>query len=103
LVHGFLDEASLWDSAIERLDADRYRCIAIDLPGMGTRADDAGPYDLARLTGAVLDAIDGVTAPVIIVGHSMGAQVAERAAVARPDAVAAIVLLTPVVLRCRRR
>jgi pimeloyl-ACP methyl ester carboxylesterase len=85
---------------IERLDTDRYRCIAIDLPGMGTRADDAGPYDLARLTGAVLDAIDGVTAPVIIVGHSMGAQVAERAAVA---AVAAIVLLTPVVLSCRRR
>jgi pimeloyl-ACP methyl ester carboxylesterase len=42
LVHGFLDEASLWDPAIERLDADRYRCIAIDLPGMGTRADDAG-------------------------------------------------------------
>src|SRR5690349_18520357 len=36
----------------------------------------------------------GMTAPVIIVGHNMGAPVAERAAVARPDAMAAIVLLT---------
>ena len=64
---------------------------------------DRPARDGARLTGTALDVIDGVTAPVIIVGHSMGAQVAERAAVARPDAVAAIVLLTPVVLCCRRR
>jgi len=38
-----------------------------------------------------------VTAPVIIVGPSAGAQVAECAAGARPDAVA-IMLLTPVPL-----
>lgn len=102
LVHGILDEASLWDSAIERLDADRYRCIAIDLPGRGLGLAMQG-LDLARLTDTVLDVIDGVTAPVIIEGHSMGALVAERASVARLDAAAAIVLLTPVVLRCRRR
>jgi len=36
---------------------------------------DRPARDGARLTGTALDVIDGVTAPVIIVGHNMGAQV----------------------------
>ncbi len=97
-LHGFLDDASLWHPVIERLDAARYRCIAIDLPGMGARADDAGPFGLTQLTAAVLGIIDRVGAPVVIVGHSMGAQIAELSAVARPDAIIGMLLLTPVPL-----
>lgn len=97
-IHGFLDDATLWHPVIERLDAVRYRCIAIDLPGMGARADDAGPFGLTQLTAAVVGIIDRVGAPVVIVGHSMGAQLAELAAVTRPDTVIGILLLTPVPL-----
>lgn len=97
-LHGFLDEASLWEPVIARIDADRYRCLAIDLPGVGARSDANGPFDLLNLTATVLDVVDAATTPVTIVGHSMGTQLAELTAVARPTAVTAIALVTPVPL-----
>lgn len=73
------------------------RVLAVDLPGFG-RAPKPGPpltvEDYAGLVGAFIDA--GAIGPVVVVGHSMGAQIAAALARRRPDLVAAVVLVGPV-------
>jgi pimeloyl-ACP methyl ester carboxylesterase len=46
----------------------------------------------------VIDVIDGLSGPVVLVGHSIGTLIAELAAVERPDKVIALALLTPMPL-----
>lgn len=96
-VHGFLDDHTVWNDVMELL-GDEFDTQALDLPGAGARAKDAGPYTLGSLAQAVEEAIDAATTPVVLVGHSMGAQIVELAAAARPSRVAGLVLLTPIPL-----
>jgi pimeloyl-ACP methyl ester carboxylesterase len=101
LLHGFLDDATVWDGVAERLDEPTLR---VELAGFGARAGEPGPYTLARHTDDLVAALaagaDG--GPLVLVGQSMGAQVAELAAVrlnaAVPGRVRALVLVTPVPL-----
>ncbi|NMO93873.1 alpha/beta fold hydrolase [Actinomycetospora sp. TBRC 11914] len=65
---------------------------------MAGRPEAPGPYTLARHAADVVDLLDGVEGPVVLVGQSLGAQVAELAAAARPDRVVALALLTPIPL-----
>lgn len=94
LVHGLGQAASRdWAQVIPAL-AERYRVIALDLPGFG--ASDKGnhlysPANLARVLEAVLK--DRVDEPFALVGHSMGAAVALAYAGAYPQRVARLVLV----------
>lgn len=68
------------------------RVHLLDLPGFGHRATARLPADLHALgetTAAWLDV--AVDEPVLLLGHSTGAQAVLRAAVARPGAVHAVV------------
>jgi pimeloyl-ACP methyl ester carboxylesterase len=96
-VHGFLDDATVWDPVLERRAA-RTPAVAADLAGMAGRPEAPGPYTLARHAADVVDLIDGIDGSVVLVGHSLGAQVAELAATQRPDRVVALALLTPIPL-----
>ena len=89
-IHGFTDTAALWNGVRTRLNLPTH---AVNL-----RHVDAGPGRGAILEGyrdQVLTDIDG---PVVVVGHSMGTQIAELVAVARPDAVVGLVLIAPIPL-----
>lgn len=97
LIHGFLDDRTVWDPVIARLSG-RYAVTADDLPGWGSRSGDGGPFTLQRLAEAVIGELDATDGQVILVGHSMGAPIAELAATARAAKVAGLVLLTPVPL-----
>lgn len=97
LIHGFLDDASMWEEVASRL-RDTYPTRAIDLPGHGSRAAYAGTLSLETFVAAAVDEIDGEDSPVVLVGQSMGALVAELAAVQRSARVAGLVLVTPVPL-----
>lgn len=97
LVHGFLDDRTVWDDVIGQLD-DTLQVKALDLPGAGRRIRDTGPFTLQDLSKAVVEEIDTSSGPVILVGHSMGAQLVELAAAARPARVTGLILLTPIPL-----
>ncbi len=96
-VHGFLDDAAVWQPVIRRR-ARQTPTVSAELAGMGGRPDDDGPYTLARHTTDVVELIDGTSGPVVLVGQSLGAQVAELAATRRPTRVAGLVLVAPVPL-----
>jgi pimeloyl-ACP methyl ester carboxylesterase len=75
----------------------RARVVAVDLPGFGIapRPDRTMTVeDFARSVAEVVDRL--ALSGCVVVGHSMGAQVATRLALLRPDAVAALALIGPV-------
>jgi pimeloyl-ACP methyl ester carboxylesterase len=100
LIHGFLDDASVWDGLVDSL-AGELAAVRYDLPGFGTRsgsAVDASAVTLESLAAEAGDIVTGIDGPVIVVGQSLGAQVAELVAAQHPDQVHGLVLLTPVPL-----
>jgi esterase len=100
MIHGFLDDATVWDDLVEALSGE-VGAVRYDLPGFGTRrgsVDTARGTTLASLAaeaGAIIEQLDG---PVIVVGQSLGTQVAELVAAQHQDRVHGLVLLTPVPL-----
>ncbi|HXA11498.1 MAG TPA: alpha/beta fold hydrolase, partial [Mycobacterium sp.] len=99
-IHGFLDDATVWDGVIEAL-AGKVDVIQYDLPGSGTRSQAVADLDTVTLESLAAEAGDivaGIDAPVIVVGHSMGSQVAELVAASHADRVHGLVLVTPVPL-----
>src|ERR1700731_3612488 len=97
-VHGFLDAAKVWETVQARLGAAGISTRALDLPGMGGTPSDSASISLDSYADAVGSVVKTLGAPVTLVGHSMGAQVAELVALRYADLVEGIVLVTPVPL-----
>ena len=72
--------------------SDRYRCIAIDLPGHGERAGE--PFSMAAASDAVVAAIEAEvpSGRAVVVGLSLGGYVAIEAAERCPERIAGLVL-----------
>jgi pimeloyl-ACP methyl ester carboxylesterase len=99
LIHGFLDNGTVWAPFIDALGPFSGRALAPDFAGAGTRAREGGPFTLRRQAADAVALIDQRPgAPFVVVGHSMGGQVAELVARARPERVAVLVLMTAVPL-----
>jgi pimeloyl-ACP methyl ester carboxylesterase len=100
LIHGFLDDATVWDDVVTAL-GDRVGTVRYDLPGFGSRTDttpEPASVTLETLTAEAAAILAGIDGPVIVVGQSLGSQIADGLATAHPDRVAALILLTPVPL-----
>lgn len=97
-IHGFLDGAAVWDDVVAALGDRAAGSVRVDLAGMGARAGEAGPFTLDRFAADVGREVEALGKPVVLVGQSMGAQVAELVAAKFPAQVAALVLVTPVPL-----
>ncbi len=96
-VHGFLSNSATWKRVLEDSTAGR-PAIAVDLPGAGF-SDRPWPFDYTVQGQAehLLRYLDARGFPrVILVGNSFGGGVCEAVAVARPDRVAALVLVDAV-------
>ena len=99
LLHGIGSGSASWllqyEAALASVDVG---LLAWEAPGYGASSPvlpehpDAGDY--ASRLWAWLDAL-GMNEPVTLVGHSLGALMAARAAVQRPDRVRQLVLLSP--------
>ncbi len=87
VVHGFTQTGRSWDPLVP-LFGDHFEVVAPDLPGHGRRSDvHVGMDEAARLLGE-----DGGRGAYI--GYSMGGRVALHLALARPDLVERLVLVS---------
>lgn len=93
LIHGLGDEADTWQHIIPAL-AERYRVLALDLPGFGRSEQTRRSYSTGFFANIVAGMLDELKVKqAIIVGSSMGAMVSQRLAMARPDLVKQLVLI----------
>ena len=102
-IHGFLDDATVWDGVIASL-ADKVNTARYDLPGFGARSTavaDPNQLSLQSLAAEAGEVLNDTDTRVIVVGQSLGTQIAELVAAKHADRVDGLVLLTPVPLRRR--
>lgn len=96
LVHGYLDGPDVWRRLIDAFVPQGWDIVPLALrPGPASAGSDR------QLEGYATDVVRQVEevatvaqAPVVLVGHSMGAQVAELAALKLRDRLAGLVLIT---------
>jgi pimeloyl-ACP methyl ester carboxylesterase len=94
-LHGYLESMLSFRGPFDRL-ATHYKVVALDIPGFGLSDKPAGPYDLAAQAARLADFLDRwTTGPVVLVGHSMGGELAADLALRRPARVVALVLISP--------
>jgi pimeloyl-ACP methyl ester carboxylesterase len=95
LLHGYGESLMGYRAVFDAL-ARRYRVIAVDLPGFGLSDKPDLPYDLASYRHRLGDFLGRWTrGPVVVVGHSMGGEIAAALALDHPDRVVAAVLIAP--------
>jgi pimeloyl-ACP methyl ester carboxylesterase len=95
LLHGFGESLISFRALVDPL-AQHYRVVAVDLPGFGLSDKPAGHYDLATTVARMQDFINRWTSgPVVVVGHSMGGEVAAALGLADPKRIVALVLIAP--------
>ncbi len=90
LIHGWTCDETFWSANVPAL-AERYRVIALDLPGHG-QSDPAPDYSMERFARAVKAVADKTHVKrSVLIGHSMGGAVMLAFARLYPDDVRAIV------------
>lgn len=91
LLHGFAGTRRTWDAVTERLSPERYTPLALDLPGHGAAADAPRPITFA---GCVEHVLARSPSEFVLCGYSMGGRVALHVALAAPERVRGLVLVS---------
>ncbi len=97
-IHGFMDAGNVWETVIRHMNPQTHRFVTLDLPFMGRLSGNRGGVTLAAMAEAVVGVVDRLDTPVVLVGQSMGAQIAELVARARPELIDGMVFISPVPL-----
>ncbi|TRZ45974.1 alpha/beta fold hydrolase [Robertkochia solimangrovi] len=93
LLHGFLENLSIWDSLKDELIS-RYRVVCIDLLGHGATGCLGYVHSMEEMAMAVRFVIDHLKIrKAVFAGHSMGGYVALAYAEEFPDDVKALILV----------
>lgn len=96
-LHGLGSYLKFWRAQLDLFAAQGYRVLAVDLPGFGKSDKPATfPYSTEAMAEAVLELAQHfqVKRPILI-GHSMGGQVALSFAIQYPQVAEALVLTSP--------
>ncbi|MBC8075434.1 MAG: alpha/beta hydrolase [Chloroflexales bacterium] len=93
-IHGILANSALWRQVVP-LVADRFRCIAPDLPlgahSIAMPSDaDMSPHGVARMVAELLDTLD--LRDVTLVGNDTGGAICQLVITAHPARIARLVL-----------
>ncbi len=101
LIHGTSASLHTWEGWVRALKAQR-RVISFDLPGFGLTGPFGGSYEPGNYHGDayarfVLDLLDALKVQrAVLVGNSLGGEVAWRTAAMAPQRVASLVLVDAV-------
>ena len=80
LLHGFTGSTFIWEDYLEEL-SDKFRVIAIDLPGNGESESLAEVHTMDLMSEVVKSVLDQLKiSEAVVIGHSMGGYVALAAA-----------------------
>lgn len=103
LLHGIGMGRHYWGALTDALGA-HGRVYALDLPGFGDAPEPENPLSMAQSGDLIAELVERerIVRP-ILVGHSMGSQVAVEAAARHPDLFTSIVLISPTVNPDERR
>jgi pimeloyl-ACP methyl ester carboxylesterase len=93
LVPGLWLDGSTWEAVVPALERAGHQVFPHTPPGLHAQDTDRSGIGLQDHVDAVVESVDAASAPVVLVGHSMGAGIAHAAADARPDRVARLVLV----------
>lgn len=94
MLHGLVVSGTYFGPVAAYLD-DHYRVYVPDLPGYG-RSSSTRTWSIPWITSRVADWMDAhELGACVIVGNSLGCQIATQLAVFRPDLVAGLVLVAP--------
>jgi pimeloyl-ACP methyl ester carboxylesterase len=95
-VHGWQAHGRVWAPLLDAFERE-HRVLIPDLRGYGASNGAPGPFSVETFANDLADLIDSLDLdPAVVIGHSMGATVAQRLAIDRPEAVEALVLIAPV-------
>lgn len=96
LIHGYTGNLRNWALTVPALTAAGYRTLSVDNPGHGGSSAPRRfePYDLRNIARDLHELADALGfCPGMVVGHSMGAAIAEEYAIAQRDHVRGLVLV----------
>ncbi|MDQ0574341.1 alpha/beta fold hydrolase [Agromyces albus] len=95
LVHGWAGSAEAWDPIVSRLRAKaRGPVVAVRLPG-SPGAPDGGTATIPGAASMLAETLRAQVGPVLLVGHSMGAQVTLLAHAMESESVLGEVVIDP--------
>lgn len=94
-VHGLGSYYPAWKKNVSVL-SEKYRCVAIDLPGYGKSSKENYAGSMRFYAGIIREVCDRLgIRKVTLAGHSMGGQISLAAALAYPELVEKLVLVAP--------
>lgn len=96
LVHG-IGVSARYFARLHRVLAARARVVSVDLPGFGGLPKPEHDVDIHGMAAGLAVVLErSTTGPIVLVGHSMGAQWAVEVALERPELVERVVVIGPV-------
>ncbi len=94
-IHGLGSNRYAWLGNFKYF-SDKYHCIAIDLPNYGDSPKASHSFSIDFFKECVTDfCIEKALKKVVLIGHSMGAQIAVHLAVDKPGLYQKLILLAP--------
>ncbi len=94
-IHGLATYLPSWYPVFNQLKSE-YRCIAVDLPGYGRSSKAEYPCTMDFYANVVLELTTKLNLKnPVMVGHSMGAQIAVSAVLKKPALFEELILLAP--------
>ena len=91
LLHGFGGTRHAWDGVLAHLPAERYRPLALDLPGHGDQIDAPRPI---TFDGCVTSVLERSPERFVLAGYSLGGRIALHVALAAPERIERLLLVS---------
>lgn len=85
----------MWYEVVRRLDSSAFTMHLLDVRGCGLSDRPREGHDLDGYASDLRAALDAMTQPVTLVGHSMGGKLAQYVAAERPPKLERLILAAP--------